>query len=163
MNQHDVMAVLDEPLSRELLGSGIPARLAYTGLDGDPRVIPIGFLASGAQLLLWTLPGSAKVAALRRGARVALTIDTQDFPPRALLLRGSASLRVVDGVPDGYVEAARTMVPPEQMPGWEAGVRALYRQMVEITVRLDWAKLLDFETTLPQAVDELVRARGNPD
>ena len=33
-----------------------------------------------------------------------------------------------------------------------------YEQMVCITIEPDWAKLLDFETTIPQAVEDLVRA-----
>ena len=37
-------------------------------------------------------------------------------------------------------------------------MRALYDQMVLITVEPDWAKLLDFETTIPQAVEDLVLA-----
>jgi hypothetical protein len=91
---------------------------------------------------------------------VALTIDTQDqWPPRALLIRGSARVDAVDGVPDGYIEAARKMVPPEAFEGWEQGVRALYEHMTQITVVPTWAKLLDFETTLPKAVEDLVRAR----
>ena len=48
------------------------------------------------------------------------------------------------------------------MQGWDTGVRQLYRQMVTITVTPDWAKLLDFETTLPKAVEELVKAYGDP-
>jgi hypothetical protein len=38
-------------------------------------------------------------------------------------------------------------------------VRALYDHMAQITVEPDWAKLLDFETTLPKAVEDLVRER----
>ena len=38
-------------------------------------------------------------------------------------------------------------------------MRALYDQMVLITIEPDWAKLLDFETTLPKAVEGLVLAR----
>ena len=33
----------DDPVSQELVNAAIPARLAYLGLDGAPRVIPIGF------------------------------------------------------------------------------------------------------------------------
>lgn len=43
----------------------------------------------------------------------------------------------------------------------EAGVQALYQQMVQITITPDWAKLLDFETTLPQAVADLIQAQQN--
>ena len=91
---------------------------------------------------------------------MAITIDTQAFPPNVLLVRGQATLELVDGVPDGYVEASRRLVGAEQMPAWEAGVRALYQQMVVVTVTPDWAKLLDFETTLPKAVEDLVAAQG---
>jgi hypothetical protein len=37
-------------------------------------------------------------------------------------------------------------------------VRALYDQMVLITIEPDWAKLLDFGATIPKAVEDLVRA-----
>jgi hypothetical protein len=42
MKHDEVAAVLDKPISRDLLESSIPARLAYTGIDGDPRVVPVG-------------------------------------------------------------------------------------------------------------------------
>jgi hypothetical protein len=158
----NVTEILAKPLSQELLASGIPARLAYTALDGDPRVIPIGFLWIGPQIEMYTVPTSAKVKALQKNRRVAITIDTEEFPPNVLLIRGSASLELVDGVPDGYVVAARKVVPAAQMEGWEASIRALYKQMVTITITPDWAKLLDFETTLPKAVEDLVKAYGDP-
>ena len=49
---------------------------------------------------------------------------------------------------------------PEQRVEWEAEVRSLYHDgMVRIVVTPNWAKLIDFETTLPSAVEELVRQR----
>ncbi|WP_214402304.1 pyridoxamine 5'-phosphate oxidase family protein [Pseudonocardia lacus] len=159
MDHHEVAEVLDKPISQELLGSSIPARLAYVGVDGAPRAIPIAFSWTGEQVLMATVPKSAKVRALRRNPRVALTIDTQDqWPPRVLLVRGATRLDLVDGVPDAYVEGSRKLVPTEHFGSWEQGVRALYQQMVLITVEPDWAKLLDFETTIPQAVEDLVLA-----
>ena len=160
MNREDVAEVLAKPISQELLGSSIPARLAYVGVDGEPRVIPIGFLWTGGHMVVHTVPKAAKVGALRRNPRVALTIDTQDqWPPRALLIRGAARVELVDGVPDAYVQASRKVIPAEHFEGWEHGVRALYDQMALITIEPDWAKLLDFETTLPKAVEDLVLAR----
>jgi hypothetical protein len=158
----NVTEILAKPLSQQLLASAIPARFAYTALDGDPRVIPIGFLWTGSDIKLYTVPTSAKVKALKKNPRVAITIDTEGFPPNVLLIRGAASLEVVDGVPDGYVEATRKLLEGDQMKEWEAGVRALYKQMVILTVTPDWAKLLDFETTLPKAVEDLVKAYGDP-
>jgi hypothetical protein len=160
--QSDVAEVMAKPISTELLDSSIPARLAYIGIDGDPRVIPIAFLWDGARLIVCTVPKSAKVPALRRNPRVAITIDTQGQPPRVLLIRGEATVELVDGVPDEYVDASRKLVPAAQFEAWEAGVRALYAQMAKITIEPDWAKLLDFETTIPKAVEDLVKAHGDP-
>ena len=160
MNHEEIAEVLAKPISQELLESSIPARLAYVGVDGGPRVIPIAFLWTGRQIVVYALPTSAKVRALRKNSRVALTIDTQDqWPPRAMLIRGAARVELVDGVPDGYIEASRKVIPAEDFDGWEQGVRALYDQMASITIEPDWAKLLDFETTIPKAVEDLVRAR----
>jgi hypothetical protein len=50
---------------------------------------------------------------------------------------------------------------PEQRTEWEKEVRSLYRDgMVRIVVTPTWAKLIDFETTLPTAVEELIRQRA---
>lgn len=161
MDATELTEIFDRSYSRELLQTGI-ARVAYTGLDGAPRVIPIGFLWVDGTIKLYTVPTSAKVKALQADPRVAITIDTAGMPPRALLVRGTAALETVDGVPDGFVEATRKGVPAEMMADWEAGVRALYRQMTVVTVTPTWAKLLDFETTIPKAVAELVAQQGNP-
>jgi nitroimidazol reductase NimA-like FMN-containing flavoprotein (pyridoxamine 5'-phosphate oxidase superfamily) len=151
---------LDKPIARDLLNSSIPARFSYVGLDGDPRVVPVAFLWTGAEIVVCTTPNAAKVPALRRNPRVALTIDTQDqHPPKVLLVRGTARVEEVAGVPDEYVEASRKLVPAGQFAEWEAGVRGLYDRMVRITVAPGWAKLLDFETTIPKAVEELIRAK----
>ena len=92
---------------------------------------------------------------------VALTIDTEAHPPKILLIRGRAELDFVDGIPEEYFEASGTYtMTPEQRVEWEAEVRALYDEgMVRIVVSPRWAKLIDFETTLPSAVEELVRQR----
>ena len=37
-----VAETLAKPIAQELLFSDIPARLSYIGLDGDPRVVPVG-------------------------------------------------------------------------------------------------------------------------
>jgi Pyridoxamine 5'-phosphate oxidase len=160
MTHEEIAAVLAKPISQELLASSIPARLGYVGVDGAPRVIPIGYRWTGEHVVVYSVPSSAKVRALQRSPRVAITIDTQDqWPPRVLLIRGAARVELVDGVPDGYVEASRRLVPAEEFAGWEQGVRALYEHMAQITIEPDWAKLLDFETTLPKAVEDLVQKR----
>ena len=91
---------------------------------------------------------------------VALTIDTDVHPPKILLIRGRAELDVVDGIPDEYLEIHGTyQMTPEQRVEWESEIRSLDDGMVRIVVTPTWAKLIDFETTLPRAIEELVRQR----
>ena len=71
MKDRQVAEVLAEPLSQGLLLSSIPARLAYVGTDGAPRVIPIAFLWTRRHLVMCTAPNAAKVRALRENPRVA--------------------------------------------------------------------------------------------
>jgi hypothetical protein len=159
MTKDEIAAILAKPYAQQLLNGPEPARFAYDGLDGDPRVIPIGFWVEGERILMATVPKSAKVAALRRNPQVALTIDTGAFPPKALLIRGTADVEVVQGVPEGYLHAGHKVMTDEQYPDWEAGVKGLYTEMALITVTPTWAKLLDFETTIPKAVEDLIKER----
>lgn len=160
MNQQQIAEILAKPYAQQLLNGSEPARFAYDGLDGDPRVIPIGFWVEGQQIVIATVPKAAKVAALRKNPKVALTIDTAAFPPKVLLLRGTAEVTTVPGVPEGYLQAGHKNVTDEQYPEWAAGVQALYDEMVVITITLTWAKLLDFETTIPKAVEDLIKEKS---
>ncbi|MCD2189559.1 pyridoxamine 5'-phosphate oxidase family protein [Actinomycetospora soli] len=130
------------------------------GRDGDPRVVPTAFWWNGTAIVVATVPHSAKVAAISAHPRVALAIDRPGMPPRSLLIRGGVELATVDGVPDEYVAASRKIIPAEAMPQWEAGVRALYRRMTVLTITPEHVVLHDFETTIPQAVADLVEQQA---
>jgi general stress protein 26 len=159
MDKSAVDEVLSRPLSQELLARDL-TRLAFVALDGTPRSIPIGFFWNGAEIVMCTAKNARKLPALRRNPAVAITIDTESHPPKVLLIRGRAELDVVDGIPDEYMRWNGTYeMTPEQRIEWEDGVRSLYDGMVRIVVTPTWAKLLDFETTLPTAIEELVRRR----
>ena len=160
MTKDEIAAILAKPYAQQLLNGPEPARFAYDGLDGDPRVIPIGFWVEGERILMATVPKSAKVAAVRKNPKVALTIDTGAFPPKALLIRGTAEVELVQGVPEGYLLAGHKVMTDEQYPEWEAGVKSLYSEMGVITVTPTWAKLLDFETTIPKAVEDLIKEKS---
>ena len=165
MEPDEVRAVMQDPVAQRLLASANPARLAYVARDGTPRVVPIGFHWDGARLVIGTVPGSAKVAAIRANPAVALTIDTSPpaWPPNVLLIRGTAEISLVDGVFPEYVAAGRKVTPAEEFPEWEAGVHALYDQMARIDVTPTWATVHDFETRLPKAVADLARSKfGEP-
>ena len=81
MTEDEIAEILAKPYAQQLLNGPEPARMAYNGLDGDPRVIPIGFWTEGARVVMATVPKSAKVAALQKNPKVALTID-QGAPRR---------------------------------------------------------------------------------
>ena len=157
MEPNEVAEVLNRPLSKELLARDL-TRLAYVAKDGTPRNVPIGFTWNGSEIVMCTAKNAPKLPALRNNPAVALTIDTEVHPPKILLIRGAATLDAVDGIPDEYMEASGTyQMTPEQRVEWEAGVRSLYTDgMVRIVVTPTWAKLIDFETTLPSAVQELI-------
>ena len=156
----DPAQVMELPIAKQLVREEPILHLSYTARDGAPRVIPIGYVWDGARFLMWTVPDSAKVGALRADDRVAITIGVPGPPPRVLLVRGRAALETVDGVPDGYLEASRRAIPQEAWEDFATQVRALYKRMTVITVTPEWARLLDFETTAPAAVEKLMREQS---
>ena len=102
MDRESASTVLATPLAQELLRSSPLAHLAYIGRDGYPRVIPTGYVWKGGKFVVCTPDNAPKVRSLGSNPRVALTIDTQTQPPRILLVRGTASMEFIDGVPDDY-------------------------------------------------------------
>ena len=160
MQPNEVTEVLSRPISQELLARDL-TRLAYVAKDGSPRNVPIAFTWNGSEIVMCTSKNAPKLPSLRENPAVALTIDTEVHPPKILLIRGRAELDVVDGIPEEYLQINGTYtMTPEQRVEWEAEIRSLYDGMVRIVVTPTWAKLIDFETTLPSAVEELVRQRA---
>ncbi|MHA7984806.1 pyridoxamine 5'-phosphate oxidase family protein [Rathayibacter sp. CAU 1779] len=160
MHPTEITEVLNRPISRELLARDI-IRFAYVAADGTPRNVPMGFTWNGAEIVMSTPPNSPKLRHLRANPAVAMTLDTEVHPPQILLIRGRAELDYVDGIPDEFLKANTTYeMTAEQRVEWEKETRSLYVDgMVRIVVTPTWAKLIDFETTLPIAVEELIRAR----
>jgi hypothetical protein len=158
---NEITEVLQRPLSQELLARDV-ARLAYVAKDGTPRTIPIVFAWSGSAIVMCTPKNAPKLRALSENPMVALTIDTEVHPPKILLIRGRAELDPVDGIPAEFLQTTSSYeMTPEQRVSWESEVRSLYHDgMVRIVVTPTWAKLIDFETTLPSAVEELVHRRA---
>ncbi len=157
MDRDTIRALMNDPVAQELVHAPIHARLAYNAPDGSPRVIPMGYYWDGEVFVMASPTNSPKVKALEINPAVAITIDTSTFPPHVLLVRGTAALEIVEGVPDEFVESSRRFVGEAGMPEWKAGVRALYKQMAIIRVTPTWARINDFETRLPGPVEELIR------
>jgi hypothetical protein len=160
MHPNEIAAVLNLPISQDLLSRDL-LRMAYVAKDGTPRNIPIAFTWNGTEMVVCTTKNAPKLPALRQNPEVALTIDTEVHPPKILLIRGRAELDVVDGIPEEYLQMNGSYeMTPEQRVEWEAEVRSLYDGMVRIVITPTWVKLIDFITTLPTAVEQLVRQRA---
>jgi Pyridoxamine 5'-phosphate oxidase len=146
MNRQELEQELGQAGAAELLRSAQLARLAYNGGDGLPRVIPIGFHWDGEHIVICTATTAPKVRALAARPEVAVTIDAGSTPSeaRALLLRGIATVEIVDGVPDEYLAGARKSLDAEQVEAFEGAVRSMYVQMARISIVPQWARFYDF-------------------
>ncbi len=151
-------ALLDTELAQRLLVAPIPARVAFVALDGTPRVVPTWFHWTGRDLVMPTyLAGprigirhpAARLAALRARPDVAVTIDTDTFPPQSLSLRGRVEITEVAGLAPEYAAAARRYLGEEAATGMLAGLDQPGTAQARIVLRPTWVGLLDFDTRLP--------------
>ena len=150
MTQQGDVTLLDDPVAQELLASTIPARLAYTWTDASPRVVPIWFHWTGEYLVFGSPPRAPKLKALRANPRVAVTIDDNAWPHKVLLIRGNASIDMLDQVSEEYALAARRYFGDEQGKAWADQLRD--KPMARIKVLPDWTAILDFQTRFPSAL-----------
>lgn len=146
------LELLQHPVSKDLLQSTIPARLAYVWTDGTPRVVPIWFHWNGHEFVLGTPAKAPKLKALAKNPKVALTIDDNIFPHKVLLVRGSAHLQTVNGIVPEYAAAAERYFGAEQGRAWVTQLASMIQNMVRITITPEWAGLLDFQTRFPSAL-----------
>jgi nitroimidazol reductase NimA-like FMN-containing flavoprotein (pyridoxamine 5'-phosphate oxidase superfamily) len=161
MDQHDVDTEL--ACARELLDSTSAAHLAYTAKDGTPRVITVGFYWTGEQFVISTASTAPKVAALSARPDVALTIDAGGTPAqaRALSVRGRADIRIVDGVVEEYLAAARKSMGAEAAAQFEQNCREMYDRMARIAITPRWARYYDFGAgRVPKFLRELAERSG---
>jgi PPOX class probable F420-dependent enzyme len=150
--QQGDLGLLQHAASQDLLRSTIPARLAYVGIDGAPRVVPIWFHWNGREFVLGTPPKAPKVKALAKNPRVALTIDENGFPCRVLSVRGTARLETLKGVAAEYALAAERYLGAEQGKVWVQQLGAMVPEMVRVTITPEWVAVLDFQTRFPSAL-----------
>jgi PPOX class probable F420-dependent enzyme len=143
------LGLLESDVAQRLLHSPLPARMAYTGRDGKPRVVPIWFHWTGEELVMASFAGATKASALRANPDVAVTIDTEPFPPEVLLVRGTAQVTDVDGVVPEYAQAARRYLGEGAADDFLAEVDRPGTRMHRIAVRPAWVGVLDFRTRLP--------------
>lgn len=161
--------LLNTDLAQRLLTSTIPARYAYTALDGTPRIVASWFVWTGNELVLPTFLSAPhishaayRVRALRANPDVAISIDTDTSPPEVLSIRGKAEITEIDGVVAEYATAAHRFLGSEPAAGYLAQIDQPGTRMARIAVRPSWVALMDFQTRMPSALggvqgDEVVR------
>jgi hypothetical protein len=159
MDQHEIDTEL--AASGALLQETSVVHLAYTGPDGTPRVVPVGFHWTGAELIVSTAATAPKVAALRARPDVAVAVDTGGL--HSLSLRGRASIEIVDGIVPEYLAAARRNMGAEAAAEFERNCRALYVDgMARIAIAPTWARFYDFGTgRTPRFLRELAERTGH--
>lgn len=154
------LGLLKTPLAQRLLNSAIPCRFAFTAKDGTPRVMPTWFHWNGEQIVTVTyLAGpnigirhaARRIENLRAHPTVAITIDTDTFPPEALLIRGDVTVTEVEGVADEYRLAAQKYLGIDGARELVASVGQPGTRQARIVLQPAWAGLLDFQTRLPSA------------
>jgi hypothetical protein len=155
------LALLDTELAQRLLAAPIPARLAFIALDGTPRVVPTWFHWTGQDLVMPTYTAgpnigvrhpAARLAALRARPDVAVTIDTDTFPPQSLSLRGQVEITEVDGLAPEYAAAARRYLGADAAGAMLAGLDQPGTAQARIVLRPSWAGLIDFDSRRPSAL-----------
>lgn len=155
--QQGSLALLNDPVAQGLLHSQIPARVAYLSTDGTPRVVPIWFHWNGEQIVLGTPADAPKVKALQHNPKVAVTIDDNSWPHKVLLIRGSATVEIVDGVVPEYAASANHYFGAEQGKAWVEQAKGLMPHMARVSIQPEWVAVLDFEQRFPNALE---RAMG---
>ena len=157
--------LLDTDLAKRLLTSTIPARYAFTALDGTPRIVGSWFVWTGEELVLPTFISAPhvshaayRVRALRANPDVAVSIDTESSPPEVLTMRGKAEITEADGVVPEYAEAAHRYLGTEQATGYLGQIDDPITRMARIAVRPAWVGLMDFQTRMPSALGGIGKA-----
>jgi len=155
------LALLNTELAQRLLAAPIPARLAFIALDGTPRVVPTWFHWTGQDLVMPTYTAgpnigvrhpAARLAALRARPDVAVTIDTDTFPPQSLSLRGQVEITELDGLAPEYAAAARRYLGADAAGAMLAGLDQPGTAQARIVLRPSWAGLIDFDGRRPSAL-----------
>lgn len=85
------MSAFTEEQRAFLLHGTRTGKLATVRKDGRPHVVPIWFTLDGDTLVFTTGEHTAKMANMRRDARVSLCVDDETPPYAYLIVEGTAS------------------------------------------------------------------------
>ena len=91
-----------------------------------------------------------KLKALAVNPTAALTIDDNTWPHKVLLVRGSATVELLDDVSPEYAAAAERYFGTDRGQAWVSRLHG--RPMARVALRPRWVGVLDFETRFPSAI-----------
>ena len=87
------MASVTDPQVSAFLSAGTrTGKLAYTGADGRPLVVPVWFIVEDGTLVFNTGKDTAKGRALARDPRATLCVDLEEPPYAFVQVQGTAEL-----------------------------------------------------------------------
>lgn len=152
--QQGSVALLNDPIAQEMLQAPIPLRLAYNWLDGTPRVVPIGFHWSGSEIVIGSPPDAPKMKALTDGSKVAVTIDSNQMPYHVLLIRGTVSVSIHEGIIPEYVAYSKRYFGEEGGNAWIQQLTPICPQMARVAIKPEWVAILDFDHRFPSALEK---------
>jgi hypothetical protein len=95
---------------------------------------------------------AGRLRALRANPHVAVTIDTETFPPEVLTIRGHVEVSEVDGIPAEYASAARRYLGDEAAQAYLAQIDQPGTRMASIDLHPSWVGVLDFQSRMPSAL-----------
>ena len=131
-------------------------------------MVPSWFHWTGEELVTATFASAPhvrrpalRVADLRADPRVAVTIDTEAFPPEVLTLRGEVALAEQAGVVPEYALAAVRYLGDDAADAYLGGLDHPSTRMVRIALRPSWVGLLDFQGRLPEALGGIGERAGD--
>jgi hypothetical protein len=134
--------------------------MAYVWPDGTPRVIPIWFHWTGEEIILCSPPGAPKMKALGMESSVSLTIDTESWPAKALLIRGVARTSICEGEIPEYGDIASKYLGNDA-DAWRDQYSRMFPRQARIAVRPQWVAILDVAAgRLPSAIEAAKRMLG---
>jgi hypothetical protein len=144
------LRLLETDVAQRLLNSKEMARIAYISRDGTPRLVTMMFHWNGEEVVLSSFPGAYKIRDLRANPNVAISIETNSYPPEILLIRGKADITDVDGLTPEFIAANYRYGGPAFGATRISEVDKAGVKMIRFGIRPSWVGVLDFTTRFPR-------------